>query len=175
MAAGATLYQVDLALSDVDRNVYETLHVRLAQHPSESSRYLVTRLIAYALSYEEGVAFSKGGVSSRDEPPLAVHDATGVLRAWIDIGAPAADRLHKASKACDRVSIFTSVDLAYPANERIHRREEIAVWHIDAALVDALVERLERRTSLELVRSDGRLYVTTAKGVLEGEITRIAL
>ena len=174
MAAGATLYQVDLVVSDVDRGVYETLAVRLAQHPSESLRYMTTRLLAYALAYEEGIAFSKGGVSSRDEPPLSVRDATGALRAWIEIGAPAAERLHKASKACDRVSLFTSVDTAYLASERIHRRESIEIFRIDAAFVDALGARLERRTSLELVRTDGRLYATTAAGVLEGELAREA-
>jgi uncharacterized protein YaeQ len=175
MAAGATLHVVHLVLSDVDRNVYETLEVRLAQHPSESPRYLATRLLAYALAYEEGIGFSKGGVSSRDEPPLAVHDMAGSIRAWIDVGTPTADRLHKAAKACPRVLLFTSADLAYLATERIHRREEIEVWRIDAAFIDALAARLERRTSLELVRNEGRLYATTSAGVIEGEITRVGL
>src|SRR6185369_5785013 len=74
LAPNATLYHVKLTLSDVDRGVYEPLDLRLARHPSESLRYLVTRLLAYALSYEEGIAFSKGGVSSTDEPPVVVRD-----------------------------------------------------------------------------------------------------
>ena len=170
MAAGATLYHVDVVLSDVDRNVYETLEVRLAQHPSESLRYLATRLIAYALAYQEGIAFSKAGVSSSDEPPLAVHDLTGALRVWIDVGTPSAERLHKASKACASVIVFTSADLAYLATERIHRREAIEAWHINGAFIDALGARLDRRTSLELVRNEGRLYATTQAGVFEGTI-----
>ena len=68
MALGATIYRVEIALSDVDRGLYESLDLRLAQHPSESLRYLVTRMLAYALSYEEGIRFSKGGLSSTDEP-----------------------------------------------------------------------------------------------------------
>jgi uncharacterized protein YaeQ len=35
MALTSTIYRVDLALSDVDRGVYETLELRLALHPSE--------------------------------------------------------------------------------------------------------------------------------------------
>ena len=76
-----------VTVSDVDRGVYETLDLRVARHPSESMRYLLTRTLAYCLSYEDGIAFSKGGLSSNDEPPIAVRDPTGVLLAWIDIGA----------------------------------------------------------------------------------------
>ena len=77
MALGATIYRFLVTLSDVDRGVYESLDVRAARHPSESARYLLTRTLAYCLSYEEGIAFSKGGISSTDEPPLSIRDATG--------------------------------------------------------------------------------------------------
>ena len=96
MALGSTVYHFEIELSDVDRATYTTLDLRLARHPSESLRYLLTRTLAYCLSYEEGIAFSKGGLSSSDEPPVAVRDPTGALRAWIDVGAPSAKRLHKA-------------------------------------------------------------------------------
>ena len=105
MAPNATLYRVDVELSDVDRSTYETLELRLARHPSESMRYLVTRTLAYCLSYEEGIAFSKGGLSSTDEPPVFVRDGDGVLRAWIEVGTPSTARVHKGSKAARRVAI----------------------------------------------------------------------
>src|SRR5262245_43082790 len=98
MALTATIHHFEIALSDVDRGVYETLDLRVARHPSESARYLFTRTLAYCLSYEEGIAFSKGGISSTDEAPITVRDLTGVLRAWIEIGSPSAERLHKAAK-----------------------------------------------------------------------------
>src|SRR5882724_1455887 len=112
MALTATIYHFQITLSDVDRSVYEALDLRVARHPSETMRYLVTRTLAYCLSYEDGIAFSKAGVSSADEPPLAVHDPTGGLVAWIDVGAPSADRLHKAAKAAKRVALFTHVDIS---------------------------------------------------------------
>src|SRR5258706_16167143 len=110
MALGATVYHLQIDLSDVDRNVYQTLDLRVARHPSESMRYMLTRVLAYCLSYEEGIAFSKGGLSSAADPPITVHDATGLLLAWIDIGAPSAERLHKASKAAPPVALFTAAD-----------------------------------------------------------------
>src|SRR3954469_19332521 len=111
MALTATIYHLEVALSDVDRGVYESLDLRLARHPSETMRYMLTRTLAYCLSYEDGIAFSKGGISAADEPPIAVRDPTGILLAWIDVGSPSAERLHKASKAARRVALFTHVDL----------------------------------------------------------------
>lgn len=172
MALTATMYRWQVNLSDVDRGVYTTLDLRLAQHPSESLRYLVTRALAYCLSYEDGIAFSKGGISSTDEPPVSVHDATGLLTAWIDVGAPTAERLHKAAKAAPKVALFTSSDLVALRREAtgIHRVETIEVFRIEQRLLDEIAERVERNLSLELTRSDGHLYVTVAGQTLSGSI-----
>jgi hypothetical protein len=70
MALPATMRRFDIALSDSDRDIYDTLELRVAQHPSESERYLVARVIARALEHAEGLEFSKGGVSDDTEPAL---------------------------------------------------------------------------------------------------------
>jgi len=95
MALTATIYHFQITLSDVDRGVYEALDLRVARHPSETMRYLVTRTLAYCLSYEDGIGFSKGGLSSAEEAPLSVRDATGVLRAWIDVEPEFLDALDR--------------------------------------------------------------------------------
>jgi uncharacterized protein YaeQ len=173
------MHHVEVVLSDVDRSVYESLDLRLAQHPSESGRYLVTRLLGYCLSYEKGIAFSKGGVSSTDEPPIAVRDPTGLLLAWVDIGSPSAERLHKAAKAARRVALFTHVDpmlLRREASSRaIHKVEDIEVWRFEPSFLDALEPTIERSTKLEIARSDGRVYVTVGGKVIEGGIERLSL
>src|SRR5206468_464495 len=110
MALGATVYTFDIDLADADRHVYETLALRIARHPSESEEYLVARLLAYALELTEGIAFSSGGISDPDEPPIAVRDLTGAIRTWIEIGNPDVARLHKASKAARRVAVYTHKD-----------------------------------------------------------------
>ena len=60
MALGATIYTFDIELADSDRAVYETLNLRVAQHPSETPDYLITRVLAYCLEFSEGIGFSKG-------------------------------------------------------------------------------------------------------------------
>lgn len=171
MASGATIYHFSVELSDVDRATYAALDLRLARHPSESLRYLLTRTLAYCLSYEEGISFSKGGLSAADEPPVSIHDATGGLKAWIDVGAPSAKRLHKASKAAGRVALFTHVGRALlleeAASSPIHRLEEIEVWTLDPAFLDSVVKKLDRKLELGLTRSDGVLYLGLGGETLE--------
>jgi len=179
MALGATMYQLEVALSDVDRGVYETLDLRVARHPSETLRYLVTRTIAYALSFEEGISFSKGGLASTDEPPVRIDDLTGLFLAWIDVGAPSAERLHKATKAARRVALFTHVEpslLRREASTRpIHKVESIWVGRLEASFLDAIAEKLDRRSSLELTRTGGSLYAAVGGVTLEGSLEELSL
>jgi uncharacterized protein YaeQ len=179
MALQATIYRVQIELSDVDRGVYDSLDLRIARHPSESMPYLLARTLAYALLYEEGLAFSKGGLSSADEPPLAIRDLQGILRAWIEIGTPSADRLHKASKACPRVVVFTHQDprrlIAEAGSRDIHKAETIEVYALDPKFLDALGALTDRNTRWTLLRNDGVLYVTVGDKTVSGAVTKHAL
>ena len=75
MALTATIYNLDIQLADVDRNVYEELALRVACHPSESPEYLLARVLAYCLEYTEGIAFGRG-IAEPDVPRIAVRDMT---------------------------------------------------------------------------------------------------
>jgi uncharacterized protein YaeQ len=176
LALGATIYHFTIRLSDVDRGVYETLELKAARHPSESDEYLVTRVIAYCLEYAEGIAFSRG-LADPDEPPIAVRDLTGALRAWIEVGSPDAARLHKASKAAPRVAVYTHKDPAQLLRsldgERIHRAEALELYSLGRELVAALVKRLARRTEMDLSVSDRHLYFAIAGETLSGEVERL--
>jgi uncharacterized protein YaeQ len=176
MATGATIYNVDIDLADADRNVYESLALRVARHPSESAEYLLTRVLAYALEFEEGIAFSTGGLSDPDDPALTVRDLTGALRSWIEIGAPDPARLHKASKASPRVAVYTHKDserwAQRVAGEGIHRAEAVEVYVIEPALIAALASRLDRRMAFALSVSERELFVSIGTETLSGRVSR---
>jgi len=177
MALPATIHKVNLTISDVDRGVYDTFELRLARHPSESPRYMVARTLAYALSYADGITFSKGGLSSTEEAPVSIVDPTGRLLAWIDIGSPAASRLHKAAKAADAVVIYTWSDLAPLRKEAatVHRASEIVIVTIPASFLDTLAEGIGRRAELELLHTSGQLYATLDGVTHEAPIERSTL
>ena len=178
MALTATIYNFDIQLSDVDRGIYESLALRVARHPSETEDYLLTRVIAYCLEYAEGIAFSRG-LAEPDEPPIAIRDLTGALQVWIDIGAPDAVRLHKASKAAPRVVVYTHKDPAQVvrqlSGERIHRGETLELYAIDRELLAGLRDHLDRRMVFGLSVSDGQVYMDLHGRTLSGSITRFGL
>ena len=178
MALAATVFRVGIDLSDVDRGVYAMLDLRIARHPSESIPFMLTRTLAYALTYEEGLVFSKG-LSTSDEPAAWVVDPGGRVRLWLDVGSPSAERLHKASKAADRVVVFTHNDprlLLREAKTRpIHAAEEIEVYSLQPAFLTALELLLERHTRLGLLRTGGQIYVTIGDKTVEGAVARHCL
>lgn len=168
------MHVFSVRLANVDREVYETLELRLARHPSESAEYLVTRLLAFCLEHTEGIAFSKGGLSDPDEPAILVRDLTGALQAWIEVGLPEAARLHKATKAVDRVVVYPTRDpapwLARLAGERIHRAERVKIQCIDAELIAALSAQLTKRIDMDLSMSEQTLYVSIGNETFSGAV-----
>ena len=178
MALTSTMYALQVQLAHVDRGVYESLDFRMAIHPSESAEYFVTRLLAYCLEYAEGIAFSKG-VSDADDPTVSVRDLTGTITTWIEIGAPEAARLHKASKAAPRVVVYNHKDprvwVSQLAGERIHKADQLELIALDRDLVDELVARLDRRMRFELSVTDGSIYVNIDGATLTGQIERLTL
>ncbi|MGH8208880.1 MAG: YaeQ family protein [Steroidobacteraceae bacterium] len=150
MALGDTVYVFDVELANADRNVYESFKLRVARHPSETADHMLTRVLAYCLEYTEGVALSNG-LSEPDEPAITVRDLTGALRAWIEVGAPEAARLHRASKAAPRVAVYTHKDAVQLAAklgaERIHRVEALELYAMDFDWLAPVAQRLPRRTA----------------------------
>jgi uncharacterized protein YaeQ len=176
VALGATLYNFDIELADNDRHVYESLALRVAQHPSESEEYLLARVLAYALEFAEGIEFSRG-VSDADAPTIAIRDRTGAITAWIDVGTPSAARLHKASKAAGRVAVYTHKDptqfLKQLTDEKIHRADALELYAFDRGLIAALVARLERRVAFSMSVTDRELYVSIGTDTLTGTVMRL--
>lgn len=161
MAGGGSVHNFRIALSDVDRGVYAELNVNAARHPSETVPFLATRALAYALEYDEGIAFS-GGLCNPDEPALWVRDLTGALVAWIDLGTPSVDRVHRASKAADRVVIYPHRDATAWTREiagaRVHAPDRVQIVTFDLGFLAALADTVDRRTAWSLTVTEGVLY-----------------
>ena len=178
MALSATIYTFNIELADADRGVYETLYLRVACHPSETEEYLVTRVLAYCLSYAEGIGFSKG-LCVPEDPAVSVRDLTGALLVWIDIGAPDAARLHKAGKVAPRVVVYTHKDPARLirqwSGERVHRAEDLELYSLDRTMIAGFVALLRRRMALTLSVTGGHLYVGIDDQTLDGPVERHVL
>lgn len=179
MALPATVYNVEVSLSHMDRSVYEQLSIKAARHPSESEEYFLTRLLAYCLEYGEGITFSKGGISDPDDPPIMIKDLTGAWQSWIEIGAPDAARLHQASKASPRVALYTHKEprilMRGYEGQRIHKAEDVEIYAVDRELLTALADRLDRRITWSLSVSDSQLFLDVGGVSFGGAIERLSL
>ena len=176
MALTSTLYRFSIDLSDVDRNLYQTLEFRAAMHPSESIPFFVTRILAYCLNYREGLEFS-GGISTPDEPALRVMGLTGGIDLWIDIGNPTAKRIHKASKSAKQVLIYTHKDGQMLVRdfqaEQVHQLESIGIYSLEQRFLNAIGATLDRDNHWELTYNEGVLYVGVGKDTFEGQVIKV--
>ncbi|MDT0158272.1 YaeQ family protein [Microbacterium sp. ARD32] len=162
MATGSTIHIFDVHLADVDRGVYDEFTLRVARHPSETDAYMLTRLLAYCLEYEEGIAFTEG-VAATDEPAVLVRDLTDRVTAWVEVGAPDAARLHYGSKLADRTAIYTYRDpvkvIANWAGKTIHEADAIVLHSFDAGFLDDAASALARRNTMTVSVTERQLYL----------------
>lgn len=172
------LYRFELELSDIDRGVYETLEFRIAQHPSESIPYLLSRALAYALSYQEGLEFSPAGLGDPDAPALQGSGAHNSIDLWIEIGNPSARKLHKASKAARQVVVYTykNVDLLLQeiSSNEIHRSNQLLIYAFDTKFLEILEGQLGKNNRWSLVHQQGRLDITIGENTISTDIKQVS-
>jgi uncharacterized protein YaeQ len=173
LAQPSTLYRFQIDLSDADRGVYAGLELRPAQHPSESTPYLLCRVLAYALNYAEGIAFTSG-LSTPQQPAIAVDDLTGTRRLSIEIGNPSAEHLLKASKASERVRVYTYKNPALllasiPAPTMV-RMTNTEIFSFESAFLDEIEGQLGRRNDWNLVHTEGEIFLTVNDHSLHGHV-----
>lgn len=162
MALTATLYNFTVQLADMDRGVYADFTLRVAQQPSETVEFMLVRVLAYCLEYTDGIMLTEG-VAAVDEPAVLVRDLTGRITAWIEVGAPDADRVHRGAKLAGRAAVYTHRDpqqlLAQFAGRRIHRAEEIPVIGFGREFLADAAKHLQRRSKLAISVTERQLYL----------------
>lgn len=173
------LYRFSVELSDVDRGLYTSLDFRAAQHPSEIPAYLLTRVLAYALSYQDGLEFAAGGLSDPEAPALRALGVHGAVELWIEIGNPSAKKLHKAGKTARLVQVFTykSAQMLIDdiKNNQVHRAGEIEIFAVDPKFLFELEKQLTKNNRWTLLVQQGRLDLDTSKQSFTTEVQKLSI
>jgi uncharacterized protein YaeQ len=168
------LFRFEINFADVDRGVYEDHDLRVAQHRSEDAPRLLTRVLAFVLEHKEGLVFGKG-LSDGDEASLWVKTLDGRVTDWIDVGAPAPDRLHRASKLAERVAVYAHrrPELLQQRcqKERIHKADQIRLVTVPDELLTFLGERLDRNNRWDISVTEGVTTVVSGNDVCECTFT----
>jgi len=162
MAAGSTVYKVQLNIADMDRNYYETHEITIAQHPSETDQRLMIRLAAFALNASERLVIAPG-IGNDEDPDLWEKDYSGDIDLWIDLGQVDEKRLRKACGRAKRVIIYTYNLKSATAWWRQYgpsfgRFKNLSVVHLHGENIEKLCERSMR---LQCNVTDGELSLHT--------------
>ena len=163
MAPKATVYKVELQVSDMDRNYYAAHALTLAQHPSETDQRLMARLLAFALFADERLEFGRG-LSTDEDPDLWRRSYTGEIEQWIDLGQPDEADIRKACGRAREVVIITysghGAEIWWNKNAAaLARLKNLRVIDFDSQSVDATARLLQRTMRLTAMIQDGELQL----------------
>ena len=169
MAKKPTIYKAKISLSDMDRNVYDTLALTIAQHPSESLERMMARVLAYCINAQEFLSFTKG-LSTPDEPDIWVRSLDDQLMAWIDVGEPAVDRIKKAVGRSPEVNVYsfnTKSDVWWDKYQSEFAKLNASFYRFEWDSIQALAALVRRTMDLSVTISDASAYIAGESGACE--------
>lgn len=170
MALTATIFKVDLTISDMDRGYYASHALVLARHPSETDERMMVRLLAFALNADEALEFGKG-LSNEDDPALWLKDLTGIIELWIDIGLPDEKSVRKACGRARQVCIYTygrgAAKWWQDNSTAMARPDNLTVIDLPAESTQALAQLAERTMQLQCTVQDGTAWITNGDKTVE--------
>ena len=106
MAQKATIYKIELSVSDMDRHYYETHKLTVAKHPSETDERLMVRILAFALNAQDQLEMTKG-LSDDDEPDIWQKSLSGELELWVALGLPSEKVIRQSCGKANQVIIYS--------------------------------------------------------------------
>ncbi len=175
MALKPTIFKFAINLADLDRNRFEELAITVAQHPSETIERMMVRVVAYCLNYDAELSFTRG-LSENDEPDLWAHHLDGRISHWIEVGEPSPDRLRKAARSADTVSVYAfnhRVPVWWRQNGDALTASGATLWQIDWPDAQRLGALAERTATFTVTLSRPSVFVAGDQG--EAELGLIAL
>ncbi len=163
MAERATVYKLNLTLSDMDRQVYGDYNLTLALHPSETVERMMVRILAFCYRAAETLSFTKG-LSSVDEPDLWLKHDNGTILEWIEVGQPAPDRVKKAANQSQAVHLFTygrGWDVWWKTNgDTINAMPKVTSYFFVAEELKSLCELADKSMKLTVTITEKMAYVS---------------
>jgi|SRR5690554_1650185 len=165
MALGASVYKVNLNLSDTDRHLYGDSKLTLARHPSETEERMMVRLLAYCLNASDDLRFGKG-LSTDDEPDLWHVDAAGVIHQWIEVGQPSLERLKKGRSRSRAQKIYSAGrgrDQWWQSNAaEFAKFQHLTVRHLSETEVAELAMLAAKNMTLSVCICEGNAFFSSA-------------
>ena len=175
MALKPTIYKLKIALTDLNRNYYDTLNLTIAQHPSETLERMMVRILAFCINAQESLIFTKG-LSAAEEPDLWAHTPDGRIALWIDVGEPAADRIKKATRLAQTVKVYSfnsKSNIWWMQEQEKLNKLTASIFQFQWQNIQALEKLVQRTMDISITITGDSAYVATESG--ECEVNWISL
>lgn len=169
MALKPTIYKFNISLSDLNRDYYDTVHLTVAQHPSESHERMMARVLAFCLNAQEALTFTKG-LSEPDVPDIWLRTLDDQLALWIDIGEPAVDRIKKATRIAKEVKVYSfnsKSDVWWQQNQNKFAMLAVSIIQFNPNDISALAELVARTMTCSITITGDSAFIATESGESE--------
>ena len=169
MALKPTIYKFKIALTDLDRNHYDTLNLTIAQHPSETLERMMVRMLAFWINAQESLMLTKG-LRTAEEPDLWAHTPDGRIALWIDIGEPAPDRIKKATRIAQSVKVYSfnsKSNVWWMQEQAKFTPLSAAIFQFSWPNIQALAKLVQRTMDISVTITEESAYVATESGECE--------
>ena len=170
MALKPTIYKLNIALSDMNRDYYDSVSLTVALHPSENLERMMARIVAYCLNAQEYITFTKG-LSEIDEPDIWVKTLDDQIKLWIDMGEPAADRIKKSSRLAPGVKVYSfnskSDTWWEQSKNKVQQFTNVKFYQLDWPQIQTLATFAERKMEWSVSISEDTVYIAAGDEACE--------
>ncbi|WP_138934253.1 YaeQ family protein [Roseovarius arcticus] len=170
MAQNATIYKVELSVSDMDRHYYATHKLTVAKHPSETEERLMVRIVAFALNAHEHLEMTKG-LSTDDEPDIWQKSLSGELDVWVALGLPSEKVMRQSCSKADKVIVYpyggrTAEMWWDKIKNSTSRFDNLQVINFSETDTGALGKLASRAMKLQINIQDGDVMVSVGDSIV---------
>lgn len=163
MAIGASIYKVNISISNFDTHYYQDFDLTMAMHPSENEARMMYRLLAFVSCASENLEFTKG-LSNTEEPELWEKSLTGDILHWVELGLPDEKRIRQAAGKSKKVSIFTyhqkkALEWLPKIKEKFSSNEKINIFHFNLVENGPIDKFVKKNMTLSCTIEEGMMYL----------------
>lgn len=177
MSLKATIFKVDLSISDMDRHYYADHQLTIARHPSESDKRMMLRIVAFALNASDNLTFTKG-LSDVDEPDLWQKNYSDVIEQWIELGQPSEQRIKKGCNQSEQMRVYSYHNGMFEnwwkkEQAALMTRKNLSIYTIAEEVIDTLALSVNRQMHIQCTIQDGQAWFNFEEENVEVSVSTI--
>ncbi|GLX81447.1 YaeQ family protein [Thalassotalea eurytherma] len=177
MALKATIFKVELSISNMDKNYYADHSLTIARHPSESDKRMLLRLVAFAFNAHEQLEFTKG-LSDVDTPDLWQKSYSDEIELWIELGQPSEQRIKKGCNQSQQMIVYSYDNNAFDEwwkkeQNALNTRKNLTIATVNETTIEQLAELVTRQMHIQVTIQDGQAWFSLNDETQELSLTTI--